>query len=243
FFMRHFERQADLYSAVVMGGPRQTISSLEKIALLSGKIRALPSWHHFSIGQRVDYLWRFLKEPGLVKRHNRFMAFSLGLYLAAVIGLGYLVNYSPLKKDFTEGYLVKVLHHQLKEEPDNVLLYKELARVYHGMGNEREAMKAYEMIITLDPGHSAVAMNNLAWLLATTSEKGLRDRERALILAKKAVNLERSPMFLDTLAEALQANGFAAESIATIQEAIALARENQDYYQGQLEKFKKGTAP
>jgi Zn-dependent protease with chaperone function len=37
FFMRHFERQADLYSAVIMKTPRATISSLEKIAFLSGK--------------------------------------------------------------------------------------------------------------------------------------------------------------------------------------------------------------
>jgi Zn-dependent protease with chaperone function len=57
FFMRHFERQADLYSALIMGSPRETISSLEKIAILSGKIRDLPSWHHFSIRQRVDCLW------------------------------------------------------------------------------------------------------------------------------------------------------------------------------------------
>ncbi|MDY7038877.1 MAG: M48 family metallopeptidase, partial [Thermodesulfobacteriota bacterium] len=36
FFMRNFERQADLHSAVIMDGPRHTISSLEKIALLGG---------------------------------------------------------------------------------------------------------------------------------------------------------------------------------------------------------------
>ena len=43
FFMRNFERQADLYSAKTMGTPMPAISSLEKIALLSGKIRELPS--------------------------------------------------------------------------------------------------------------------------------------------------------------------------------------------------------
>ena len=35
--MRNFERQADLYSAVAMGTPMLTVSSLEKIAFFSGE--------------------------------------------------------------------------------------------------------------------------------------------------------------------------------------------------------------
>ena len=58
FFMRNFERQADLYSAQLMGTPNYTIESLEKIALWSGKSRDVPSWHHFSIRQRVECLKR-----------------------------------------------------------------------------------------------------------------------------------------------------------------------------------------
>jgi len=97
FFMRHFERQADLYSALTMGGPRETISSLEKIAIMSGKIRDLPSWHHFSIGQRVDYLWKFLRDPGLVRKQNRFVSVCFTLYLVCMISLGYFLNFSPAK--------------------------------------------------------------------------------------------------------------------------------------------------
>ncbi len=99
FFMRHFERQADLYSALTMGSPRETISSLEKIAILSGKIRDLPSWHHFSIRQRVDQLWKFLRDPGLIRKHNRFVALCFTLYLVGMISLGYFLSYSPTREE------------------------------------------------------------------------------------------------------------------------------------------------
>jgi Zn-dependent protease with chaperone function len=56
FFMRNFERQADLYAYQVMGGAGPLSEILEKIARLGGNIRDRPNWHHFGIGQRVDYL-------------------------------------------------------------------------------------------------------------------------------------------------------------------------------------------
>jgi Zn-dependent protease with chaperone function len=236
FFMRQFERQADLYSAVVMGSPRETISSLEKIAFLSGKIRNLPSWHHFSIRQRVDYLLRMGGEPGLVRRHNRFVGFSFGIYLIFMIALGYALNFGPAKEHFTYNLAVKILNQQLAEEPGDIRLYENLAMLYHQMEKHREAITVYERIISMDRGR-AVALNNLAWILLTAPEEDLRDEERALVLAKEAVAMERSPTFLDTLAEAFYVNGFSDEAIGTIKEALSLARENRGYYQKQLERF------
>ena len=236
FFMRNFERQADLHSAVTMGSPRPTISSLEKIALVSGKIRELPSWHHFSIKQRVDYLWRILREPGLVRRHNRFVAISFALYLISVIGLGYILNFSPAKQNLTYNLISERLNQQLVKEPDNIVLYQNLAMVYHEMGKYREAMRVYERIILLDQTQP-LALNNLAWLLVTIPDERYRDKERALTLARRAVDLKRSPIFLDTLAEAYYSNGLTDEAVKTIKEAISLANDRSDYYEKQLEKF------
>ena len=207
FFMRNFERQADLHSAVIMDGPRYTISSLEKIALLGGKIRDLPSWHHFSIKERVDCLLRFLREPGLVKRHSRFLTISFSFYLLSVMGFGYLFNFSPIK-------------HNIE------------------MANYRETIGAYEKIILLDPTQP-VALNNLAWYLVTTPYEELRNPQRALTLAGQATAMEKSPMFLDTLAEAYYANGLIDEAIVTINKAISLATEDVRYYEKQLKKFKE----
>ena len=69
------------------------------------------------------------------------------------------------------------------------------------------------------------------------AEDELRDPQRALALAKDAVALERSPIFLDTLAEAHYANGQHDEAIRVIEEAISVARGGETYYREQLEKF------
>ena len=236
FFMRHFERQADLYSALTMGGPRETISSLEKIAIMSGKIRDLPSWHHFSIGQRVDYLWKFLRDPGLVRKQNRFVSVCFTLYLVCMISLGYFLNFSPAKDRLFNEWEEEAIYEHLVKNPNDVLLLQRLAMFYHKRGELRETIKIYERVLSLDE-NQPIALNNLAWILVTANEVELRDKKRALALAQRAVALERSPVFLDTLAEALYANGFAPEAVETIKEAIELARDNVEYYKRQLLKF------
>ncbi len=239
FFMRHFERQADLYSAVTMGSPIPTINSLEKIALLSGKIRDLPSWHHFSIRERVECLWKTLRDPGLIRRHNRFMLLSFLTYVFLLVGAGYLLNFSPVKTRLTYDLAEKVMNEQLLKEPENTTLYQNLATLYYQQGRYEEAIEAYEKVISLEPNH-AMALNNLAWFLATVPREELRDEKRALELAKGAVALERSPMVLDTLAEAYYANGFVPEAVEAIQEAVSRAKENKGYYESQLRRFLAG---
>jgi len=236
FFMRHFERQADLYSALVMGSPGETISSLEKIAIMSGKIRDLPSWHHFSIRQRVDTLWRFLRDPGLIRKHNRFVSLCFALYLVAMISLGYFLNFSPAKDRLFNDWEEEAITEHLVKNPNDVLLLQRLAMFTHKRGDLRGTIKLYERVLSLDP-NQPIALNNLAWILVTADDVELRDKKRALALAQRAVSLERSPVFLDTLAEALYANGLAQEAVETIKEAIALAKDNVEYYKRQLLKF------
>jgi len=232
FYMRNFERQADLYSQSTMGTPEPIVSSLEKIALLSGKSRNLPSWHHFSIRERVEYLWRTLRDPGMMKRHNRFLASTLFLYLVGVILAGYLVYFSPVRENLASY----VIHQRIAQEPDNIDLYIVLAMAYQQRGKNEEAMRTYEKIVQMDP-HNALALNNLAWFLVTAPDADKKDKERGLDLAKRAVAEERSPVYLDTLAEACYVNGYIQEAIRTMEEAISLAKENQDYYKKQLQKF------
>ncbi len=236
FFMRNFERQADLYSAMVMESPAPTISALEKIALLSGKSRDLPSWHHFSIKERVDCLWKMLRTPGLIKQHNRYVGLSLVICLIGIAGLGYLLNFSPIKQGLNNSLVAKVLNRQLMENPDNVALLQSLALFYQKTEKYGKAIETYERLLRLNPSQ-AVALNNLAWLLVTAPERELRDPKRGLMLAEEAVAVERIPTFLDTLAEALYVNGFVDRAIEIIKEAIYLEKGDNTYYKGQLRKF------
>jgi Zn-dependent protease with chaperone function len=238
FFMRNFERQADTFSAVTMGGPAPTISALEKIAVFTGKSRNLPSWHHFSIKERVDYLWRLLKDPGLVNRHKRFIYMSFGVYLICTMGLGYYLNFSPMKQTLKYRLISNALQERLSDDPDNIMLLSNLAMLYHEGERYGEAIEIYEQVLELDR-EQPLALNNLAWLLLTVPDEGLREPERALLLAKEAVGLERSPVILDTLAEAYYVNGSIQKAIDTINEAIFLQKEGKEYYQKQLKRFEK----
>jgi len=129
-----------------------------------------------------------------------------------------------------------VLATEAEKAPRNLPLLRNLAMVYHEAGKTREAVQVYERIIGMDET-DAVSLNNLAWLLARAEDRELRDEARALRLARKAVSLERSPMYLDTLAEAYYANGRTRDAVQTIREAIGSAKENRAYYERQLERF------
>ena len=236
FFMRNFERQADLYSAAVMGTPEPVISSLEKIAFYSGKTRDVPSWHHFSIRQRVDFLRRTANEPKLSKKHNRFVWKSLLIYIGCLIISGCFLDFSPMKENLLYSLVGKTISRQLINDPENTDLYMDLAIVYNYLDKHKDEIEIYEKIIALKPDH-ADALNNLAWLLITSPDKKLKNEKRALVLAKRAVAIKRNSMFLDTLAEACFENGLTDEAIRNIKEAISLATDNRDYYINQLQKF------
>ena len=238
FFMRNFERQADLFSVKLVGEATPTIMSLEKIATASGMSRHQPSWHHFSIAERVEYLWRSSRDPQLIKRHSRRLAVSLIVFLTFLISLGFALNVGPLKSSIEDKALTHVLNRRLFESPENADIYKALAHIYHRSENLAKAAWAYENILRLDPD-DGLALNNLAWILATAEDPNFRDYPRALDLAKRAVEVEASPTFLDTLAEAYYVNGFFDQALTTIREALDKATENRDYLIRQQGKFRK----
>ena len=240
FFMRHFERQADLFAAETMGTPDPVIRSLERIALAGGKIRDLPSWHHFSIRERVDCLERARSEPALPKRQNRFVGLSFAVYLSAIVGFGWLLNFSDVKDEMAYRFLQSALSRQLEESPNNALLYRNLAMIHHQLGEHRKAVAAYETALSIQPD-SPAALNNLAWILLTAPEKDLRDPQRALSLARRAVSLQRNAPFLDTLAEAYHQTGDRDRAVRAIEEALDLARDRRSYYEDQRDKFRKNT--
>ena len=239
FFMRNFERQADLFAMVTMGHPGPVIRSLERIALASGNIRDLPSWHHFSIRQRVDCLMRAASDRGAVKRHNRFVAVSFLVYLACMGGLGWLLNFSDVKQNIAYRFMSKALSRQIEKKPDNALLYRNLATIYHHLGEHAQAKAAYEKALAIQPAQPSV-LNNLAWLLVTAPDSSLRDPVRGLHLARLAVSMERAPAFLDTLAEAYYVNEDPRRAVELIEEALSKAQDRREYYASQRKKFMDG---
>src|SRR4029077_17295727 len=91
-------------------------------------------------------------------------------------------------------------------------------------GVQRDAIAEYEhaaRISTQDP----VPLNNLAWLLATSSDASIRDGNRAIEFAKQAVQLSRGkdPNYLRTLAAAFAESGRVAEAKEAARQALQAA--------------------
>jgi protein O-mannosyl-transferase len=92
-------------------------------------------------------------------------------------------------------------------------------------GSSREAITHYEQALALAP-EDPHCRNNIAWVLATSSDASIRDGAKAIDLADVAVALSggREPLFLRTLAAAYAESGRFSEALAAAQQAAAIAR-------------------
>ena len=91
-------------------------------------------------------------------------------------------------------------------------------------GRPDKAMAYYEKVIVIDPNNT-IAMNNLAWLLATYPDDNFRNGKRAVELAERACNITdyKIPKLLDTLAAAYAEEKRFTEAIETATKSLDLA--------------------
>ncbi len=242
FYMRNFERQADIFVYTLFDSAKPLISTLEKIVTTSGQSADRPNWHHFSIRERIDYLKKCESDTRWIRRHNQKVKKSIGLYLAGMllIGIvGYQLNMGVIGNKLNQNVLEKVIVRELQKSPDNPNLYRLMGDLYYERKDYQGVKSAYEKSLALRLNDPHV-LNNLAWFYATCEDTTLRDPERSLLLAKLAVELEQSSHIYDTLAESYFANGLYQEAIQAGEQASKLAKGNRAYYRKQLEKFKSG---
>ncbi len=239
YFIRNFERQADLHVFKAIGSSHSIISAFEKIAVLSGNIRDLPSWHHFGIGQRVDFLEKCEADKFWIKKHNRKVVLSLLTYIIILIVAGSGKNLLPTelwKQGYDEKYTEFVLDQKLTREPDKALWLGIAGDLMQHKKMEKKAIAAYDESLALEPANPKL-LNNLAWLLLTSDDVSLRDPVRALDLARSAARHIPVGHVLDTLATAYWANGLTEKAIETEKQAIYTDPAEGQYYRGQILKF------
>lgn len=245
WFIRNFERQADLCAVQTQGGGWPLFRAFDKIAVLSGIQREQKNWHHFGIGERMDFILSCGQEPSLIRRHERKLRLALAAYFSTVIlALLLLPPSDPdaLSQLARVGHASALVEVKLRQEPNNPKWLHLRADLLLEQGREQEAAAAYEQALLAGPAQADV-LNNLAWLLLTAKEKGQRNPERALDLAGQAVRLEERGHFLDTLAEALWAAGRAKDAVRAAGRAAEIDPANQGYYRSQAEKFTAGPPP
>jgi len=153
--------------------------------------------------------------------------------------VGHYENAVKLRPDYGDPYLnLGIVLFQQGRVDDAIAQWQKAlatqpndAGFHTGLGNAflkgelpKEAIAEYEhaaRISTQDP----VPRNNLAWLLATSSDASIRDGNRAIQFAKQAVQLSRGkdPNYLRTLAAAFAESGRFAEAKETARQALQAA--------------------
>ncbi len=239
FFMRNFERQADLHLYQYATDATPLISTFYKIASYSHQPMEKPNWHHFGIGQRIRFLEKCQKAPGLIEAHHmkvKKMMAGFCLSVLVIFSLGYTISYGAAKPMFEEYIAKKILFQELAVDPENADLYTLVGDYYQSNESYQKAIDAYQNVLKVAP-ENVHALNNLAWLLATCPDTAFLNYEKALEYASQAVALQREDFILDTYAEALFVNKEVENAVAAAKEALGLAKTKKEYYQEQLERF------
>lgn len=238
FFMRNCERQADVYAMQQVGHPYTLISSLEKIAICSGATQDVPSWHHYSIGQRINFLLQASQDAAAVSRHNRKLYGAVAIFFAAVVLLiasSLHLKETKLLRSWQSELQLDILEDGLHKNPKNMEYYAAYGGILLEMGRYGDAETALQGALRLAPENPWI-MNNLAWLYATSPPPYSNPRE-AVRLARNAAELNPDPQILDTLAEAYFSNGQLVLAIETIRRAIGKQPNDLSYFRKQLDRF------
>jgi tetratricopeptide (TPR) repeat protein len=146
----------------------------------------------------------------------------------------------PLQPDYAEAHLnlgralleknevdeaTTVLQHAVTLQPEHPEMLVSLGDALLRAQRRAEAIVQYEKALTAAP-QSLVALNNLAWLLATARDDAIRNGARAVELATRAVALSggANPFYLHKLAAAYAETGNFAEASAVAEKAMQLAQ-------------------
>lgn len=109
----------------------------------------------------------------------------------------------------------------LKINPQYARAYNNRGFIWFRKGEYGLAISDYNRALEIDPDY-AEALSNLSWLLSTCPDGHYRNAEKAVDLAKRAVEINSGVAFLDTLAAALAEENKFKEAVANQKKAIDL---------------------
>lgn len=158
-----------------------------------------------------------------------------------------------LKPEFAGGYRNRGISYARKGRTQKAITdlsrsvglspdkFRHIAYYHRAVAHKRlkryaRAFKDYEMSLRLKPDYVST-LNNLAWMLATVRDGHYRKGERAVMLAKRAVQLSPTASNLDTLAAAYAETGQFGDATRT--ERRAIAKLGRGTRSAQMARFKR----
>ncbi len=225
---------ADRYTYLPLIGP--VISIVWLISEWAGTIR----WRKFlaaSVAAVVLCAGIFLSRAQVMLWQNSATLFA---HSAEVTSDNSLVEFPLAQGLEQEGRLRQAaVHYQIaiamKPEVFHLLANINYAGLLNELGCYQAAAAHLDAALQLNP-NSAIALNNLAWLLATCPDPQVRNGTRAVELGERLCNLTnyQETMAVGTLAAAYAEAGRFDDAIAMAQAAITLAQEHGE--EGLLER-------
>lgn len=142
---------------------------------------------------------------------------AMELYSKALAGrAGQIIKESPSAAE-------DMLRKAVKADPENVRAYFTLGKIYTGKKKYSRAIDAYQKAVALDPG-LADAIFNLGFIHATTGKYKKAEEFFARVVQLNPSYLDKALFNLALVQEKL---GKKQESLANLQEAVAVRPENQ----------------
>ncbi len=144
---------------------------------------------------------------------------------------------------------IETLSDVLDRDPKNMSVLRSRADAWLSVGDHAAAIKDYERVLSATPKgepQDSGVLNNLAWVLATSPQDGIRDGKRSVQLGEKAAKLTdyKEAHILSTLAAGYAEQGDFEQAIQWSTKSVELgtAEENPQLEQLklELESYKKG---
>jgi len=109
-------------------------------------------------------------------------------------------------------------------QPRDGEVYTSLGNAFFRKGLLKEAISHYQQALEVAP-QNALARNNMAWILATSSDPSIRDGAKAVDLAERAVQLSggQNPNYFRTLAASYAESSRFSEAILTAERGVETA--------------------
>ncbi len=116
----------------------------------------------------------------------------------------------------------------LARKPDDAGAHNRMGEILSQQGKTRDALRSYETALRLDPDFPE-AMENKAWILATSPQAEFRQGDEATKLARRALELTSAENIraLDALAAAYAESGRFDQAAETAGKALSLAHASK----------------
>jgi tetratricopeptide (TPR) repeat protein len=158
------------------------------------------------------------------------------MQLRLQLGAYYIADNRPRKA-------IELFNQMIETDPESWQARRARADAYLSVGRHAEAIADYEFALKAEPEDSHM-LNNLAWVLATSTDDSIRNGKRAVEIGLKACEVTKyaKPHILSTLAAAYAESGDWENALKWSSKAVELNKEEEeisDQLQKELNSYKE----